>query len=287
MNMNLFAKIIIGIIVVVFSPVVGGLLSGIDRKISARMQGRQGPPIMQPFYDVLKLFGKERIAVNKMQDVYAIIYLLFNAVAAVMLFIGSDLLMLVFVLAIGDVALIMGAMCVRSPYSRIGAQREIIQMMASEPVIILMAVGIYLVNHSFLGVYVYASSTPLLASLPLQFIALLIILIIKLRKSPFDFSSSHHAHQELIKGLMMEYSGFQYAVIEIGEWFELVLLLGFVAILWAQPIWAGILLAALSYLLLILVDNISARTTWGWMLKVAGFAGIGLSIANIVWLYLR
>lgn len=280
-------KIILGLIVVAFSPLLGGLLSGIDRKITAHMQGRQGPPIVQPFYDVVKLFGKERVAVNKMQDVYAISYLLFNMAAAVMLFTGSDLLMFVFVLAIGDVSLIMGAMSVRSPYSRIGAQREIIQMMASEPVIILTAVGVYLVNHSFLGVYIFLKNEPLILSLPLQFLALLIVLTIKLRKSPFDFSTSHHGHQELIKGLTIEYSGFQLAVIELGEFVELVLLLGLVSLMWARPFWCGIILAMIAYFLEILVDNVSARTTMRWMLKVAGFAGLGLSIANIIWLYLR
>lgn len=279
--------VIEGIITIIIVPLVGGLLSGIDRKVTARMQGRQGPPIIQPFYDVIKLFGKERLAVNKMQDAYVIIYMLFNAFAAVMLFSGQDLLMLVFVLAIGDVALIMGAMCVRSSYSRIGAQREIIQMMASEPVIILTAIGVYLVNHSFLASYVFTNSKPLILSLPLQFLALLIVLTIKLRKSPFDFSTSHHGHQELIKGLTIEFSGFQLAMISIGEWFELVLLLGLVGIFCAQPLWAGILLAAFAFFLEILIDNVCARTTWAWMLKVAGVAGLGLSIANIIWLYLK
>lgn len=288
MEINLLTvKIIIGIAILILAPLAGGLLSGVDRKLTARMQGRQGPPLMQPFYDVIKLFGKERIAVNKMQDAYVIIYVLFNAAAAVMLFTGQDLLMFVFVLAIGDVALIMGAMCVRSPYSRIGAQREIIQMMASEPVIILTAIGVYLVNHSFLGIYVFFNSKPLIFSLPLQFLALLIILTIKLRKSPFDFSTSHHGHQELIKGLTIEFSGFQLAMINIGEWFELVLLLGLVGIFCAQPFWVGILLAALAFFLEILIDNVSARTTWAWMLKFAGVVGLGLSIANIVLLYLR
>lgn len=243
----LTARIITGIIIVIMVPIAGGLLSGVDRKLTARMQGRQGPPIVQPFYDTIKLFGKERIAVNKMQDAYVIIYMLFNAAASVMLFTGQDLLMFVFVLAIGDVALIMGAMCVRSPYSRIGAQREIIQMMTSEPIIILTAIGVYLVNHSFLGVYVFANKTPLILSLPLQFIALLVVLTIKLRKSPFDFSSSHHGHQELIRGLTIEFSGFQLAMINLGEWFELVTLLGLVGMFCAQPVWMGVLLAAFAF----------------------------------------
>lgn len=286
MNIDI-VTIITGIIVLILAPVLGCLLSGVDRKLTARMQGRQGPPISQPFYDVVKLFGKERLAVNRMQDAYVIVYLLFNAVATVMLFTGQDLLMLVFVLAIGDVSLIMGAMSVRSAYSRIGAQREIIQMMASEPVIILTAIGVYLVHHSFLGAYVFASSTPLIFNLPLLFIALLIILTIKLRKSPFDFSTSHHGHQELIKGLTIEFSGFQLGMIEVGEWYELVLLLGLVGIFCAQPFWVGIILAAAAFFLEILIDNISARTTWMWMLKVAGVAGLGLSIVNVIWLYLR
>ena len=284
---SLTVKIIVGIVILIIAPIVGGFLSGVDRKLTARMQGRQGPPIVQPFYDVLKLFGKERIAVNNMQDVYVIIYMLFNAVAAVMLFTGQDLLMFVFVLAIGDVALIMGAMSVRSAYSRIGAQREIIQMMAAEPAIILTAVGAYLVNHSFLAIYVFESSKPLILSLPLQFLALLMILTIKLRKSPFDFSTSEHGHQELIKGLTIEFSGFQLAMINLGEWFELVLLLGLVGMFCAQPIWVGILLAGIAFFLEILIDNVCARTTWAWMLKVVGVAGFGLSIANVVWLYLR
>lgn len=287
-EIELFAiRTAIVLAILVIAPLAGGLLSGIDRKVTARMQGRKGPPVVQPFYDVIKLFGKERMAVNKMQDVYAIFYAVFSAVSVVMLFTGQDLLMLVFVLAIGDVSLIMGAMCVRSPYSRVGAQREIIQMMASEPVIIFTAVGVYLVNHSFLAAYVFTGSKPLILSLPLQFLALLIVLTIKLRKSPFDFSTSHHGHQELIKGLTIEFSGFQLALINIGEWFELVLLLGFVGMFCAQPLWVGIILAAAAFFIEILVDNISARTTWAWMLKFVGTAGIGLSAANIIWLYLR
>lgn len=251
------------------------------------MQGRQGPPVLQPFYDVVKLFGKERVAVNPMQDVYAAGFLLFMAAAVIMLFTGQDLLMLTFVSAFGNVSLVMGAMSVRSPMSRVGAQREIIQLMAAEPVVLLTAVGLYLTRGSFLVSAAERSGTPLIASLPLQFAALLIVLTIKLRKSPFDFSTSHHGHQEIIKGLTMEFSGAQLAVIEIGEWLETVLLLGVVGLYWAVPWYAGALLALAAYFLEIAVDNISARTTWSWMLKFVAVFGLGASVVNIVWLYLR
>ncbi len=61
----------------ILAPLIGGLLAGIDRKISARMQGRVGPSILQPFYDVLKLLEKEKITVNRVQDFYIACFFLF------------------------------------------------------------------------------------------------------------------------------------------------------------------------------------------------------------------
>ena len=49
-------KMIIFIVAyIILAPLIGGLFAGIDRKLIARMQGRVGPPVLQPFYDVLKL----------------------------------------------------------------------------------------------------------------------------------------------------------------------------------------------------------------------------------------
>lgn len=53
---------------VLLAPLLGGLLAGFDRKISARMQGRKGPSVWQPFYDLFKLFKKQSVVVNNVQD---------------------------------------------------------------------------------------------------------------------------------------------------------------------------------------------------------------------------
>ena len=53
-----------GLLYLLLAPILGGLLSGCDRIISARMQRRKGPPLLQPFYDFLKLWGKQPIAVK-------------------------------------------------------------------------------------------------------------------------------------------------------------------------------------------------------------------------------
>lgn len=275
------------IIVILVAPVLGGLVDGMDRKITARMQNRYGPPLLQPFYDFFKLIGKESITVNQTQMIYVMGHLLFAVSALIMLVLKQDLLMLVFILAFSNISLIMGASSVRSPYSKIGAQREIIQMMAYEPVMILMVVGIYLTTNSFMISSVFKHSTPLLYELPLVFLSFLYILTIKAKKSPFDLSTSHHAHQELVKGLTTEFSGRQLALIELTHWYELVLLLGLITLFFAKPIWVGILLALGSYFLEIVIDNISARVKWRWMVKATWLAGLGCAVTNIIWLYVK
>jgi formate hydrogenlyase subunit 4 len=279
-------NLLLAVIAIIAAPILGGLLTGIDRKITARMQSRFGPPILQPFYDFFKLIGKQGIAVNQTQMVYVLGHLLFAIAALVMLVLQLDLLMLIFVLAFSAVSLIMGAMSVRSPYSKIGAQREIMQMMAYEPVLLLMVVGVYKTTGSFMISGVFAHHQPLLYSLPLVFLSFLYVLTIKLRKSPFDFATSHHGHQELIKGLTIEFSGVQLAIIELTHWFDLVLLLGLITLFFAQPIWVGIIIALISYFLEIVLDNISARVTWQWMVKATWVVGIGAALVNIVWMYL-
>ncbi|MBQ7256910.1 MAG: NADH-quinone oxidoreductase subunit H [Abditibacteriota bacterium] len=288
--MDLLLKILIGLLTVIIAPILGGLIAGLDRVITARFQSRQGPGVFQPFWDVIKLFGKERFAVNGFQILYVLVSLAFAIGALLMLILMQDILMLIFVLAFSTVSLIVGAMCVRSPYSKIGAMREIIQIMAYEPVIILMAIGMYMITGSFSieSIINYqVANGPLFFQLPLVFISFIFILTIKLRKSPFDFSMSHHGHQELIKGLTTEFSGMQLALIEITHWIENVLYLGLIIMFFGNNIYIGLAVAAFCYFLEIIIDNISARTTWPWMLKISYSFGLGLALTNIIWLYLK
>lgn len=288
---TMLQDIIILVATILFAPIIGGLLAGVDRKITARMQSRYGPPLLQPFYDFFKLLGKERFIVNQSQMIFVIGHLFFAIAALAMFVLGQDLLMILFILAFSSIMLIMGAMSVRSPYSKIGAQREIVQIMAYEPVLILMVVGVFLTTGSFmvkpLFTNMFGFGKPLLYDLPLVFVAFLYVLTIKLRKSPFDFSTSHHGHQELVKGITTEFSGPQLAILELADWYELVLFMGLITMFFAQPIWLGMVIALGCYFLEIVIDNISARMTWKWMLQATWLVGIGVAMTNIIWLYLK
>lgn len=274
-------EFIIILLVIIAAPLLGGLLTGVDRIITARMQGRVGPPLLQPFYDLGKLLGKERILVNRRQVFWAIGYLALVITSLAMLCLGRDLLVLVFVMAFAAICFVLGGFSTKSPYSHIGSQRELLQMLSYEPVLILLALGVYLQNKSFLVKDIFARPEPLLFSLPLVFIAVLMILTIKMRKSPFDLSTCHHAHQELVQGITTEYSGPYLALIELTHWYELVLVLGLVVLFWAQPIWAGLILALIAFFIELVIDNICARMTWSWMIKLTWTLGIILCLVNL------
>jgi ech hydrogenase subunit B len=283
LEMNQF---IIVIVTIVFAPIAGGLLFGIDRRITARLQGRFGPPILQPFYDIFKLLGKESIAVSNMQFVWIYAYLILMIASLLCLVLQLDFLVLVFLLGFAGVSLVLGGFSTKSPYSHFGANRELLQILAYEPVLLLLAIAIYAQNGTFLISEIVSHQQPLLLSLWPLFIAVLYVLTIKMRKSPFDISTSHHAHQEIVKGITTEYSGPFLALYELAEWYEIVLVLGIIVLFWANPLWIGLLIAFAAFLLELVVDNITARMTARWMVRLSWSVGLTLGILNIAYLYI-
>ena len=227
------------------------------------MQSRVGPPVLQPFWDVLKLLSKTRSLVTPFQEYYAGCFLLFAIVAGGIFFAGGDLLLTVFSLALAGVFLVLGAYAPNSPYSTIGAERELLQMMAYEPMLLISALGCFMATGSFQVNAIGAHPQALVQQLPGVFLGLVFVLTIKLRKSPFDISASHHAHQELVRGLTTEFSGPTLAIVEVAHWYETVLLLGIVYLFFAAfgTAWA-VLAVVIVYGLEILADNIFARLTW-------------------------
>lgn len=276
--------VILGTLII--APLVGGLLMGIDRKLSARMQGRIGPPIVQPFYDLIKLFAKDALVSTKMQLVSVYLYLTSVVLSVVMLVLGQDLLVLLFVLALGSVSLILGAFSVRSPYSQLGAYRELLLLLSYEPLLALFVVGVYLATGSFMVRDIFRMEQPLLLTLPLFGVTQILVLAMKMNKSPFDISASHHAHQEIVRGILTEFSGPYLGIIELTHWYELVLLLGMTALLWANDLWIGAALAVGSYFIVILIDSVTARMTWRWTLRVGWGVGIPLAVINLMMVYL-
>lgn len=284
-------SIIFMLIFVVFAPFVGGLLDGIDRKLSARMQGRKGPSILQPFYDVAKLFNKQILVVNQSQFFMVLSYLFFVAFSGALFYGGFDLLLCFFSLTTAAMFLVLAACSTHSPFSSMGSQRELLQMMSYEPMVLLTAVGFYLASGTFNVSEILKSNVSPIIKLPGFFIGFVFILSIKMRKSPFDLSTAHHAHQEMVKGVTTEMVGGLYAAVEIAEWYENVFLLSVVGLFFVNSNPLSLLLAFVMCLVVffieVLIDNVSARFKWDKVLSTAWIAtlltgGVNLLILEMI-----
>ena len=278
-------NIIWAIVFVLVAPVIGGLVAGIDRKITAHMQGRVGPSILQPFYDVGKLFEKEQTVVNETQIFYAICYIIFMIFTGALFFAGGDLLLVIFALTLAQIFLVMGAFAANSPYSYVGAERELLQIMAYEPMVILAAVGMFVATKSFNVSDIASTTIPVVLLIPGIFLGFLYVLTIKLRKSPFDISTSHHAHQEIVKGVTTEFSGPSLGLIEITHWYETVFLLGFVYLFFGFNPLIGVAAVIIVYLLEILIDNTNARVKWQLVVKSSWLIAAVVCVVNLAALY--
>lgn len=248
------------------APFIGLLLDGMDRIISARMQRRKGPSLLQPFYDLRKLFSKQMIAVNNVQFLLILSYLVFLMIAGAMLFGGMDILMCLFILSTADIFLIMAASSDSSPYANMGASREMIQMMAYEPLTLLVAVGFYLATGSFHVSDIIQAPVSAVVMMPGLLLGFMFTAAIKFRKSPFDLSTSHHAHQEMVKGITTEMSGSTLGIMNIAEYYEMVLIFGIFALFIINEHWwswiAAVVVCLAIYFVEILWDNVSARLKW-------------------------
>ncbi len=273
------------VVFAIAAPVVGCLLDGLDRKVSAHMQGRVGPRLLQPYYDVRKLLSKEQTSVNAIDETYVTCALIFCILAGGMFISGSNLLLCVFLVTLATLFVIIAAYSSRSPWADAGADRECLQVMSYEPMLLIMTVGFFTATQSFDIARLFSLEQPIIVTLIPIFLGLLFILTIKLRKSPFDLSYSHHAHQELLKGITTEMTGRTLAKIEIMHWCESVLFLMWVGMffIWDSPISIVVAVAvvALTWFFEVAIDNNFARTKWQNCLKLAWLIALVVGVVNL------
>ena len=224
-------RVILGTLgVAVFGIIFGLLYKGIDRKVAAHMQGRIGPPIRQPFRDIVKLFTKENIVPeNAIPWVFNLVPLL-GLVAAISILLylplggfppilsqSGDLILVLYLLIMPSLAMVIGGFSSGSPYAIVGAQREMATMIAYEfPLaIIIIALATRLIQTAEVA-NVFALSTiagtPVWGVVgPLGFIGLLILLFVLLLVTPAELSKipfdSPEAETEIAGGILAEYSG--------------------------------------------------------------------------------
>jgi formate hydrogenlyase subunit 4 len=268
MTHELLARIGMGVVNVLLVLLAAPLAEGILRKITARVQSRQGPPVLQPYFDLLKLLGKEDLESGtspRLQRFAACLAL--AAVLAVAVLVpmgggspmdgGADAILLVYLLTHGGIASLLAALAAGSTYSLMGMSREMMAMMTLEPILaIAVIVGAVRVNSlrldSVLAGAVYASEAFPWAGLILLGVALFSLQAF-VGRLPFDISE---AETEIMEGPLIEYSGPKLALFKYAQMAKVVVYSALVVALfcpWGTGIYALDLVLFLAKVLVLVV----------------------------------
>ncbi len=283
-----------------FTAVVGLFLTWIDRKVTARIHWRVGPPWYQPYADFLKLLLKETIVPEGSSKILFLLAPFLGLVAmsilAVMLFsmnfnpsgtFVGDLIVMVYLLALPPLGIMIGGSASKNPLAGVGVSREMTQYFAYElPFLITIAAVILKAEGSVrFGDIVLAQQAggPFLYSISGVIGAVVILLSTqaKLGFVPFDIPE---AEQEIMAGPYIEYSGVALAVYKIVRAMMLFLLpLFLISLLWGGfADWWAIPKFLLIIVLIVLMKNTNPRIKIDQALKFF-WLGIGaLSIIGLV-----
>jgi ech hydrogenase subunit B len=270
------------VVAAIGAPVAVGVVLGVDRQLNAAIQRRAGPPLLQPLYDLTKLAGKVVAPADRLMVVLLSAQLVLSVAALVMVAVGGDLVVAVMVLGAGHVMFILAAASVESPYAQMGASREIVLLVTREPLLLLVAIAFaQAVGSSQVSEIV--SNGPVLLEVPTLGLACAVLMGIALRKSPWDIASSHHGHQELVKGSTTEMAGRWLAVAELAHWYELAFVVAVIVMAAGALVPIGLLLVAGAWAVALLIDNAVPRATWQVALAVGwGIGGVGVLIALLM-----
>ena len=260
-----------------FSASVGLLAGWLDRKFTARLQWRVGPPWYQNFIDVLKLFGKETIVPQGSRLVFLLSpYLGLASAVLVATSLGrsiispvdsftGDLIVFLYLLMIPAVATIIGASSSRNPLASVGASREMKLILAYELPLIILVIVVVLKCKGALQVgqiIQYQMSFGSIAftfSGALAFLVAIFCIQAKLGIGLFDIAE---ADQEIMGGTLIEYSGLPLALFKLTKAIMLYILPLFVIVLFLSRDLSPIFLIAKYLMLLlaiILIKNTNPR----------------------------
>jgi formate hydrogenlyase subunit 4 len=244
------------------------LLTGFTRKVKARLLLRRGPPVMQPYRDLVRLMRKEVVLAENASWLFRVIpYLIFAAtwVAASLvptfrtglLFSWSaDLIAIVALLGSARFFLALAGLDVGTSFGGIGSSREVMIASLAEPAMIMIIFTLALIagstQLSTMAGFLISSEVGLRVSLGLALLALIMVAIAENSRIPVDNPATHLELTMVHEAMVLEYSGRHLALIELSASLKLLLYLSLIACLFVPwglvPSGAGVGLLAIGLL---------------------------------------
>ena len=282
------------ILQVLVATAITPLLVGVMRQVRARMEGRVGAGLLQPYRDVRKLLAKEplRAEGSSIVLIAAPLVLLVSSLMVVALVplvttayipsIPSDLFVVVSLLLIGTVALALLGLDAGSAFGGMGSSRHMMIAALVEPTVLMSVYALSIpVGSSTLSRIVLARGADVTRVVTpaglLAVVALVVVVLAETGRLPVDNPSTHLELTMIHEGMILESAGRDLAWLELGSWLRLTALLGLVvnlALPWgladtAQPLALLIAVAALGAKLLVAGGLIAAAEVF--MAKVRLF----------------
>jgi formate hydrogenlyase subunit 4 len=225
------------------------LLTGLVRKVKARLLRRQGPSVIQPYRDLLRLLHKGVVLAENASWLFRVTpYLIFAATwvaaalvptfaAGLMFSWTADLIAIVALLASARFFLALAGMDVGTSFGGIGSSREVMIASLAEPAMLLIVFTLALVagstQLSSVAAFMASSEVGLRVSLGLVLIALIMVAIAENARIPIDNPATHLELTMVHEAMVLEYSGRHLAMIEFAAALKLLLYMSLIACLFA------------------------------------------------------
>ena len=237
-------------------------LTGLVRKVKARLLRRQGPPLIQPYLDLIRLMRKEVVLAENASWLFRVIpYITFAAtwVAAALvptfktglLFSWSaDLIAIIALLGSARFFLALAGLDVGTSFGGIGSSREVMIASLAEPAMLMITFTLALIagstQLSTMAEYMLSPEVGLRVSLGLAVIALVMVAIAENARIPVDNPATHLELTMVHEAMVLEYSGRHLALIDLTASLKLTLYVSLIACLFVPWGMAGAGAAALA-----------------------------------------
>jgi formate hydrogenlyase subunit 4 len=225
------------------------LLTGFVRKMKARLQRRQGPPLIQPYRDLARLMRKEVVLAESASWLFRVIpYVIFAAtwVAAslvptfrteLMFSWSADLIAIIALLGSGRFFLALAGLDVGTSFGGIGSSREVMIASLAEPAMIMIVFTLALIagstQLSTMAEFMASPAVGLRVSLAMALVALIMVAIAENGRIPVDNPATHLELTMVHEAMVLEYSGRHLALIELSSSLKLILYISVIACLFA------------------------------------------------------
>ena len=223
---------------------VGGpVLVGVMRKVRCRLEGRVGPPVLQPLVDIRKLFRKQRFRPDQATWIFTLAPVMLVATVVVAAAItplvtthpalraSSDLFVLVYLLLVGSTLLALVGLDAGTAFGGMGSSRAVTIGALAEPALLVTILALSTTAHSSnLPAIVSAIlAHPESVATPQRLFALgalLIVIVAESGRLPVDNPATHLELTMVHEAMILEYAGPDLALVTVGEAMRLTLLLG-------------------------------------------------------------